>query len=370
LLKKNKVRVINGHGRLLSAGVLEVQVMESKNTSEKVLTLYAPNIILATGARARDLPHMTADGDRIWNYRHALAAEALPKSLLIVGGGAIGMEFASFYSSMGSQVTVVEAKDHILPVEDEEISAFVQKSFEGQGIRILTGAMTTELAPRADGVKVSLQHEGKAIVIDVERVLLSIGIVGNTETLNLDKVGVRVEAGHIVTDAWGFTGIAGLYAIGDLAGGPWLAHKASHEAVICVEKIVGQANVHPLQVTQIPSCTYCHPQVASIGFTEKQARALGRAVRVGKFPFVANGKAIALDEDQGFVKTIFDAETGELLGAHMCGPDVTELINGFGIARTLEATEAELMETVFPHPTLSEAMHEAVLAAYDRPLHF
>lgn len=365
LLKKNKVQVFMGQGRLLTPGMLEVS-----NADQTSLTLQATNIILATGARARELPGMATDGERIWNYRHALAAQVLPKSLLVVGGGAIGMEFASFYSNLGSQVTLIEAKDRILPVEDEEISAFVQQAFEQQGVRILSATTLNSLTPRADGLQVSLQRGLEAISIDVERVLLSVGIVGNTEGLNLEAHGVRVASGHIVTDGWGFTGVAGLYAIGDVAGGPWLAHKASHEAVVCVERIAGHGQPQPLQATRIPSCTYCHPQVASIGLTEVQARARGGKLRIGRFPFVANGKAIALDEAQGFVKTVFDEATGELLGAHMCGPDVTELIHGFGIARTLEATEAELMETIFPHPTLSEAMHEAVLAACDRPLHF
>ena len=371
LLKKNKVQIFMGQGRLLSAGVLEVNLADSSGAADcKPLMLHASHIILATGARARDLPGMAADGDRLWNYRHALAADTLPESLLVVGGGAIGMEFASFYSHMGSKVTVIEAKDRILPIEDEDISAFVQKAFEGQGVRILNVATMTKLTSHANGVQVLLQHDKEDIEIDVERVLLSVGIVGNTDGLNLADVGVKVESGHIVTDAWGFTGVPGLYAIGDVAGGPWLAHKASHEAVVCVERIAGYGNAHPLQATQIPSCTYCHPQVASIGLTEAQARLRGGKLRIGRFPFVANGKAIALGEANGFVKTVFDDATGELLGAHMCGPDVTELIHGFSIAQTLEATEAELMETVFPHPTLSEAMHEAVLASYDRPLHF
>jgi dihydrolipoamide dehydrogenase len=367
LLKKNKVRVFMGSGSLLSTS--ELQVIPA-GAAGKAVTLQGAHIIVATGARARDLPGMTADGDRLWNYRHALAAEALPASLLVVGGGAIGMEFASFYSQMGSRVTVIEAKDRILPVEDEEISAFARKAFEAQGISVLTGTTLGKLTAGREGVRVSLRRNGQDSEIDVERVLLSVGIVGNTEGLNLAQVGVRVEAGHIVTDAWGRTGVPGLYAIGDVAGGPWLAHKASHEAVVCVERIAGHGNAHPLQMAQIPSCTYCHPQVASIGLTEAQAALSGRKLRIGRFPFVANGKAIALGEANGFVKTVFDDATGELLGAHMCGPDVTELIHGFGIARALEATEAELMETVFPHPTLSEAMHEAVLAAYDRPLHF
>lgn len=365
LLKKNKVQVFMGQGRLLAPGVLEVSLADAET-----LTLQAPNIILATGARARDVPGLAADGERLWNYRHALAAEALPKSLLIVGAGAIGMEFASFYSEMGSKVTVVEAQDRILPVEDEDVSAFVRKAFEAQGVRIITGATVGKLNPAADGVHVSLQQGKEASELEVERVLLSIGIVGNTEGLNLEQVGVKVQRGHIVTDAWSFTGVEGLYAIGDVAGGPWLAHKASHEGVLCVERIAGHGRPHPLQAGQIPSCTYCHPQVASIGLTEAQARQTGAKLRVGRFPFAGNGKAMALGEAAGFVKTVFDDATGELLGAHMCGPDVTELIQGFGVARVLEATEAELMETVFPHPTLSEAMHEAVLSAYDRALHF
>lgn len=371
LLKKNKVKVFMGHGKLSAPGVLDVTPLDGQSDGGSApVTLHAANIILATGARAREVPNLSADGKYLWNYRHALAADALPASLLVIGAGAIGMEFASFYSEMGSKVTVIEAKERVLPVEDEEVSAFVQKAFEEQGVSIVTGATVSKLSTVGKGVHVSLQRGEDTIEIEVDRVLLSVGIVGNTEGLGLEEVGVRVQAGHIVTDGWGSTGVAGLYAIGDVAGGPWLAHKASHEAVVCVEHIAKFGQAHPIKADQIPSCTYCHPQVASIGLTETQARQTGVKVRIGKFPFAGNGKAVALGEAAGFVKTVFDDHTGELLGAHMCGPDVTELIHGFGVARVLEATEAELIETVFPHPTLSEAMHEAVLAAHGRPLHF
>jgi len=295
--------------------------------------------------------------------------EALPKSLLVVGSGAIGIEFASFYRDLGVDVTVVEVLDRVLPVEDEEISAFARKSFEKQGIKIMTSATVKGLKKGADSVAATIEAGGQTSEITVDRVILAIGIVGNVENLGLEGTKVKVEKAHVVIDAWGATGEPGVYAIGDLVGPPWLAHKASHEGVICVEKIAGVKGLHPLDVTKIPGCTYCRPQVASVGLTEKAAKAAGKEVKVGRFPFIGNGKAIALGEPEGMVKTVFDAKTGELLGAHMIGAEVTELIQGYGIARTLESTEAELMHSVFPHPTLSEMMHEAVLAAYGRAIH-
>jgi dihydrolipoamide dehydrogenase len=299
-----------------------------------------------------------------------MVPEAMPKSLLVVGSGAIGIEFASFYRTMGAQVTVVEVLDRILPVEDEEISALARKSFEKQGMRILTGAKVTRLAKGADSVTASVDVAGKTELITVDRVISAVGITGNVENLGLEGTGVKVEKGHVVIDEWCRTGEPNVYAIGDLAGPPWLAHKASHEGVLCVEKIAGVSGLHPLDISKIPGCTYCHPQVASVGLTEAKAKAAGYTLKVGRFPFMGNGKAIALGEPDGLVKTIFDAKTGELLGAHMIGAEVTELIQGFGIARTLEATEAELMHTVFPHPTLSEMMHESTLDAFGKVIHF
>jgi dihydrolipoamide dehydrogenase len=364
LLKKNKVTVIDGHGRLRGGGRLEVE----KDGQVKELT--APHIILATGARARELPGMEADGDRIWTYRHALVPNEVPSSLLVVGSGAIGIEFASFFNTLGSQVTVVEVLDRVLPVEDEEISAFAQKSFEKQGMNIITGAQVSSLAPSASGVAARIEHNGETTETTFDRVIMAVGITGNVEDIGLENTAIEVDRGHIVTDEWSRTGENGVYAIGDLTGPPWLAHKASHEGVICVEKIAGLPNLHPLDPLSIPGCTYCHPQVASVGMTEAAAIAAGHDVRVGRFPFIGNGKAIALGESEGMIKTVFDAKSGELLGAHMIGAEVTELIQGYTLARTLETTEAELMHTVFPHPTLSEMMHESVLDAYGRAIHF
>ena len=325
--------------------------------------------MLATGARARELPGMQADGKLIWTYRHAMVPESFPKSLLVIGSGAIGIEFASFYRTMGADVTVVEVLDRILPVEDEEISAFAAKAFQKQGMKIVTGASVEKLEKGTDNATATIKaKDGKTEKQTFERVISAIGIVGNVENIGLEVAGVKIERTHVVVNQWGETGVAGLYAIGDLVGPPWLAHKAMHEGVIVAERIAGVKGVHPLDTTKIPGCTYCWPQVASIGLTEAKARE-GRKVKVGKFPFIGNGKAIALGEAEGFIKTVFDAETGELLGAHMIGAEVTELIQGYAIARTLEATEADLQATVFPHPTLSEMMHEAVLAADGRPLH-
>ncbi|GAB4174067.1 MAG: dihydrolipoyl dehydrogenase [Thalassobaculales bacterium] len=369
LLKKNKVTVVDGSGRLddVAGGLRKVAVTAKDG---KVTALTARNVILATGARARALPGLEPDGRLVWTYKEAMVPPAMPKSLLVVGSGAIGIEFASFYLNMGVKVTVVEVMDRILPVEDEEISAFAHKAFLKQGMAIHTGATVKALKKGADSVTATIEAAGKASEITVDRVILAVGIVGNTEGIGLEGTKVKVDRTHVVTDGYGATGEPGVYAIGDLAGPPWLAHKASHEGVICVEKIAGVKDVHPLDTGNIPGCTYCRPQIASVGLTEKRARELGRQVRVGRFPFIGNGKAIALGEPEGLVKTVFDAATGELLGAHMVGAEVTEMIQGYAIARTLESTEAELMHTVFPHPTLSEMMHEAVLDAYGRALHF
>jgi dihydrolipoamide dehydrogenase len=364
LLKKNKIAVFDGHGRLAGGGKLKVE-----KDGKPVADLAAKNIILATGARARSLPGLESDGKLVWTYKEAMVPEALPKSLLVVGSGAIGIEFASFYRDLGVDVTVVEVLDRVLPVEDEEISAFARKAFEKQGMKIMTSATVKALKKGADSVTATIEAGGKTSEVSVDRVILAVGIVGNVENIGLEGTKVRVEKTHVVIDSWGATGEAGVYAIGDLVGPPWLAHKAMHEGVICVERIAGVKGLHPMDVTKIPGCTYCRPQVASVGFTEKAAKAAGREVKVGRFPFIGNGKAIALGEPEGLVKTVFDAKTGELLGAHMIGAEVTELIQGYGIARTLESTEAELMHSVFPHPTLSEMMHEAVLAAYGRALH-
>jgi dihydrolipoamide dehydrogenase len=364
LLKKNKVTVFDGHGRLAGSGKLKVE-----KDGKPVADLTAKNIMLATGARARSLPGLEPDGKLVWTYKEAMVPDALPKSLLVVGSGAIGIEFASFYRDLGSEVTVVEMLDRVLPVEDEEISAFARKAFEKQGMKIMTAATVKALKKGADSVTATIEAGGKASEVTIDRVILAVGIVGNIENLGLEGTKVKVENTHVVIDSWGFTGEPGVYAIGDLVGPPWLAHKAMHEGVICVEKIAGVKGLHPMDITKIPGCTYCRPQVASVGLTEKAAKAAGREVKVGRFPFIGNGKAIALGEPEGLVKTVFDAKTGELLGAHMIGAEVTELIQGYGIARTLESTEAELMHSVFPHPTLSEMMHEAVLAAYGRALH-
>jgi dihydrolipoamide dehydrogenase len=364
LLKKNKVEVFDGHGRLNGHGKLKVE-----KDGKLVADLAAKNIILATGARARALPGLEPDGKLVWTYKEAMVPPTMPKSLLVVGSGAIGIEFASFYRTLGAEVTVVEVLDRVLPVEDAEISAFAKKAFEKQGMKILTSATVKALKKGADTVTATVEAGGKSQDITVDRVVLAIGIVGNVENLGLEGTKVKVEKTHVVVDGYGATGEPGVYAIGDLAGPPWLAHKASHEGVICVEKIAGVKGVHPMDVGNIPGCTYCMPQVASVGLTEQAAKDKGYDVKVGKFPFIGNGKAIALGEPEGLVKTVFDAKTGELLGAHMIGAEVTELIQGYTIAKTMETTEAELMHTVFPHPTLSEMMHEAVLAAYGRVIH-
>jgi dihydrolipoamide dehydrogenase len=364
LLKKNKVTVFDGHGKLAGKGKLSVE-----KDGKKVADLTGKHIILATGARARSLPGLEADGKLIWTYKEAMVPDIMPKSLLVVGSGAIGIEFASFYNTLGADVTVVEVMDRVVPVEDEEISAFAQKSFEKQGMKIMTSATVTALKKGANNVTATIEAGGKKSELTVDRVIMAVGIVGNVENLGLEGTKVKVDRSHIVIDEWCQTGEPGVYAIGDVAGPPWLAHKASHEGNICVEKIAGQAHVHPLDTSCIPGCTYCHPQIASVGLTEAKAKEQGHEVKVGRFSFIGNGKAIALGEPEGMVKTVFDAKTGELLGAHMIGAEVTELIQGYTIAKTLETTETELMETVFPHPTLSEMMHESVLAAYGRMIH-
>jgi dihydrolipoamide dehydrogenase len=365
LLRKNKVTVFDGHGRL--AGKRRLAVVKDGNP---VAELAAEHIVLATGARARSLPGLEPDGERIWTYKEAMVPPAIPKSLLVVGSGAIGIEFASFYHDMGAEVTVVEVLDRVLPVEDEEISAFARKAFERQGIKIHTVATVSAVERRGEGVSARIEANGTGFEANVERVILAVGIVGNVEDVGLEDTGVVVDRTHIVVDEWLRTGEPGIYAIGDVVGPPWLAHKASHEGVICVEHIAGVNDVHPLDVHNIPACTYCRPQVASVGLTEKAARDAGYELKVGHFPFIGNGKAIALGEPEGMVKTVFDSKTGELLGAHMIGAEVTELIQGYTIAKTLETTETDLIRTIFPHPTLSETMHEAVLDAYGRAIHF
>jgi len=365
LLRKNKVTVYDGTGKLAGR-----QTMAVEKDGNPVATLEAPHIILATGARARQLPGIEPDGKLIWTYKEAMVPPRFPTSLLVIGSGAIGIEFASFYQNMGATVTVVEAVDRILPVEDEEISAFARKAFEKQGMTIITGAKVGNLRKAADTVTVSVDAAGKSQDITVDRVITAVGIVGNTENLGLEGTAVKIDRAHVSVDRYCRTAEPGLYAIGDLTGAPWLAHKASHEGIVCVEAIAGQNDVHPMDVTNIPGCTYCRPQIASVGLTEARARAEGYDVKVGRFPFIGNGKAIAMGEPEGMVKALFDAKTGALLGAHMIGAEVTEMIQGYAIARTLETTEAELMHTVFPHPTVSETMHEAVLAAYGRAIHY
>lgn len=365
LLRKNKVTVFDGAGKLA-----EKQTVAVTKDGKDVATLKSPHIILATGARARQLPGIESDGKLIWSYKDAMVPPMFPKSLLVIGSGAIGIEFASFYLNMGAQVTVVEVLPRILAVEDEEISAFAHKAFEKQGMKILVNANVKSVRKSADNVTVSVEAGGKTQDITVDRVISAVGIVGNVEGIGLEGTGVKVDRSHVVIDEYCRTGEPGVYAIGDIAGPPWLAHKASHEGVICVEKIAGLNDVHPMDVLNIPGCTYCRPQVASVGLTEAKAREQGHEVKVGHFPFIGNGKAIAMGEPEGMIKTVFDGKTGELLGAHMIGAEVTEMIQGYTIARTLETTETELMHTVFPHPTVSETMHEAVLDAYKRAIHF
>ncbi len=368
LMKKNKITVFDGTAKLAGTDGAKRKVAVALKDKSNV-TLTAKDVILATGARARQLPGLEADGKLVWSYKEAMVPPEFPKSLLVIGSGAIGIEFASFYRTMGAEVTVAEVMDRVLPVEDAEVSAFAKRAFEKQGMKILTSATVSNLKKGANNVTATITVGGKAQEITVDRVISAVGIVGNVENIGLEGTKVKVEKTHIVIDPWGFTGEPNVYAIGDVAGPPWLAHKAMHEGVLVVEKIAGVKGVHPMKTENIPGCTYCQPQVASIGLTEAAAKAKGLELKVGKFPFIGNGKAIALGEPEGFIKTIFDARTGELLGAHMIGAEVTELIQGYSIAKTLETTEVELMATVFPHPTLSEMMHESVLAAYGRTLH-
>ena len=365
LLKKHKVTVIDGHGKLKGGGKLEVT-----KDDKVVTTLEAKHIILATGARARTLPGLEPDGKLIWTYKEALVPDVMPKKLLVVGSGAIGIEFASFFNALGSDVTVVEVMDRILPVEDAEISSLAEKAFKKQGMTIHKGTTVSELKKSGGKVTATFKDKkDKSSTDTFDRVILAVGIVGNVENIGLEGTKVKVEKTHVVVDEYSRTGEPGVYAIGDLTGPPWLAHKASHEGVICVEKIAGEKDVHPLNTSNVPGCTYCNPQVASVGLTEAAAKEKGYDVKVGRFPFIGNGKAIALGEPEGLIKTIFDAKTGEMLGAHMIGAEVTELIQGYGIAKTLETTEIDLMHTVFPHPTISEAMHESVLDAYGKVIH-
>jgi dihydrolipoamide dehydrogenase len=364
LMKKNKVTVVEGDGVISGKGKLTV-TKDGRKTE-----LSAKHIIVATGARARDLPFAKADGERIWTYRHAMVPKEMPTKLLVVGSGAIGVEFASFYSDMGAEVTIVEMLPRILPVEDEEVSAFMHKALTKQGMTIHVGAGVEKLAATGGGVKAAIKGaDGKVNEGEYSHAIVAIGIVPNSEGIGLEALGVKTERGHIVVDGFARTNVEGIYAIGDVTGPPWLAHKASHEGVVCVEAIAGK-KPHPFETWNIPGCTYSRPQVASVGLTEAKAKEAGHKVKVGKFPFIGNGKAIALGEAEGFIKTVFDEGTGELLGAHMVGAEVTELIQGYAVARQLETTEAELMHTVFPHPTLSEMMHESVLHAYGRALHY
>jgi dihydrolipoamide dehydrogenase len=369
LMRKNKIDVHMGEGTLTGPGKLEVK--GEKGTE----TLAARHVIVATGARARDLPFAPADGKRVWTYRHAMTPPEMPTRLLVIGSGAIGIEFASFYSDMGAEVTVVEMLDRVVPVEDADVSAFLEKALTKQGMTIKTGAGVEELKVGPKGVSARIKgKDGKAEEAEFSHVIVAIGIVPNTENIGLEKLGVKLERGIIQIDDYGRTGAKGVWAIGDCTPGPWLAHKASHEGVTAAEAIareLGNQDVHPhpLDRRNIPGCTYCRPQIASVGLTEARAKEAGYTVKTGTFPFIGNGKAIALGEAEGFTKTVFDAKTGELLGAHMVGAEVTEMIQGFTVGKTLETTEAELINTIFPHPTISESMHESVLAAFGRALH-
>jgi len=362
LMKKNKVTVVMGEATLPAKGKVSVK------TAKGVQDLTAKNIVVATGARARELPGLEADGDLVWTYKHALQPPRMPKKLLVIGSGAIGIEFASFYNTLGADTTVVEVMDRVLPVEDAEISAFAKKQFVKQGMKIMEKSAVKQLDRGKGKVTAHIEAGGKVQKLEFDTVISAVGIVGNVEGLGLEKLGVTIDRTHVVTDAFCRTVVDGLYAIGDIAGAPWLAHKASHEGVMVAELIAGK-HAHPVKPESIAGCTYCHPQVASVGYTEAKAKDLGYDVKVGKFPFIGNGKAIALGEPEGLIKTVFDAKTGELLGAHMVGAEVTELIQGYVVGRQLETTEEDLMNTVFPHPTLSEMMHESVLDAYGRVIH-
>ncbi|CUJ88948.1 Dihydrolipoyl dehydrogenase [Ruegeria denitrificans] len=362
LLKKNKVTVVMGQATIPAKG--KVSVKTDKGTEE----LTAKNIVLATGARARELPGLEADGDLVWTYKHALQPPRMPKKLLVIGSGAIGIEFASFYNTLGADTTVVEVMDRVLPVEDAEISGLAKKAFTKQGMTIMEKAMVKQLDRAKGKVTAHIEVKGKVEKHDFDTVISAVGIVGNVEDLGLEALGVKLDRTHVVTDEFCRTGVEGLYAIGDIAGAPWLAHKASHEGVMVAELIAGK-HAHPVKPESIAGCTYCQPQVASVGYSEAKAKELGYDIKVGRFPFIGNGKAIALGEPEGLIKTVFDAKTGELLGAHMIGAEVTELIQGYIVGRQLETTEEDLMNTVFPHPTLSEMMHESVLDAYGKVIH-
>lgn len=363
LMKKNKITVHMGDGKISAPGKLTV------TSGDKSSELAAKNIIIATGARARDLPFAPADGKRIWTYRHAMVPPEMPKKLLVIGSGAIGIEFASFYNDMGAEVTVVEMLDRVVPVEDADVSTFLEKALKKQGMTIMTGAGVESLKATATGVSASIKgKDGKIVAAEFTHCIVAVGIVPNTENIGLEELGIKTTKGHIDTDEMCRTNVAGIWAIGDVTAPPWLAHKASHEGVIAAEAISG-GHPHAMDPLNIPGCTYCHPQVASVGLTEAKAKEAGYELKVGNFPFIGNGKAIALGEAEGFIKTIFDAKTGELLGAHMVGAEVTELIQGYTVGKTAELVEIDFMNTVFPHPTLSEMMHESVLAAYGRTLH-
>ncbi|MDB4169161.1 dihydrolipoyl dehydrogenase [Planktomarina sp.] len=362
LLKKNKVTALMGGATITAPGQVSVKTAKGDET------LSGKHIIIATGARARELPGLEGDGDLVWTYKTALTPPRMPKKLLVIGSGAIGIEFANFYNTLFVDTTVVEVMDRVMPVEDAEISAFAQKAFEKQGMKIRTKTMVKQLDRGQGSVTAHIEHNGKVTTEVFDTVISAVGIVGNVENLGLEALGIEVDRTHITTDAYCRTAVAGVYAIGDVAGAPWLAHKASHEGVMVAEMIAG-GTPHPVKPESIAGCTYCTPQVASVGYTEAQAKEAGHVVRVGRFPFIGNGKAIALGESEGMVKTIFDAKTGELLGAHMIGAEVTELIQGYVVGRQLETTEEDLMHTVFPHPTLSEMMHESVLDAWDRAIH-
>ncbi len=362
LMKKNKVTVFMGAATIPARGKVSVK------TEKGVEDITAKNIVLATGARARELPGLEADGDLVWTYKHALTPKRMPKKLLVIGSGAIGIEFASFYNTLGADTTVVEVMDRVLPVEDAEISKFAKKQFEKQGMKIRENTSVKKLDRGQGKVVAHIEAGGKVTTEEFDTVISAVGIVGNVENLGLEALGVKIDRTHVVVDQYCRTGVDGLYAIGDIAGAPWLAHKASHEGVMVAEHIAGH-HVHPIKPNSIAGCTYCHPQVASVGLTEEKAKEVGLNIKVGRFPFIGNGKAIALGEPEGMIKTIFDAKTGELLGAHMVGAEVTEMIQGYVIGRQLETTEEDLMHTVFPHPTLSEMMHESVLDAYGRAIH-
>ena len=363
LLKKNKVTVFSGEAKLLDRSNVSI------NSDGKYEKITAKNIVLATGARARELPGMEADGDLVWTYKHALTPSRMPKKLLVIGSGAIGVEFASFYNTFGANTTIVEVLDRILPVEDEDVSSLAAEQFAKQGMTIKTGAKVQKLEKKKNQVVASIDCNGVTEVLEFDTVISAVGIIGNIEGLGLEEVGVETKANHVVTDEYCETTASGIYAIGDLTGAPWLAHKASHEGVLVAEKIAGQS-VKPINPIAIPGCTYSYPQIASVGLTEAQAQKAGYKINVGKFPFIGNGKAIALGEKEGFIKTIFDTSSGELLGAHMIGAEVTELIQGYVIGQALETTEDDLIHAVFPHPTLSEMMHESVLDAHSRVIHY